>query len=197
MIARIWGTVEEVTPDGLVVRPEGTGLGLLVQVAARTREVLGVAGREVSLYTYLQARENDVALYGFATAEELRTFRLLIGVSGLGPKGALALLSGLPGDELWQAIAAGDVERIRRVPGIGAKTASRIVLDLKGRLPEHVPVAASGVATRSDDDVVAALVALGYSQAEASAAASRLPKDDSLTLEQKIRLALSSFTSQQ
>lgn len=197
MITRIWGTVEEPTPDGLVIRPEGVGLGLLVQVAGHTRNALGVAGREVSLYTHLQARENDIALYGFATVEELRLFRMLIGVSGLGPKGALALLTGLPGDELWEAIAGGDVERIRRVPGIGAKTASRIVLDLKGRLPEHIPVAAGGVAPRSDDDdVVAALVALGYSQAEASAAASRLPRDESLTLEEKIRLALSSFTSE-
>ncbi|MDI6856748.1 MAG: Holliday junction branch migration protein RuvA [Dehalococcoidia bacterium] len=197
MIARIRGTVEEATPDGLVIRPEGVGLGLLVQVAGHTRDALGVAGREVSLYTHLQARENDVALFGFATAEELRLFRMLIGVSGLGPKGALALLSGLPGDELWEAIAGGDVERIRRVPGIGAKTASRIVLDLKGRLPEHIPVAAGGVAPRSDDDdVVAALVALGYSQAEASAAASRVPRDESLTLEEKIRIALSSFTSE-
>ena len=197
MIARIWGTVEEATADGLVIRADGTGLGLLVQVAGHTRDALGVAGREVSLYTHLQARENDIALYGFATAEELRLFRLLIAVSGLGPKGALALLSGLPGDELWEAIAAGDVERIRRAPGIGAKTASRIVLDLKGRLPEHIPVAAGGVAPRSDDDdVVAALVALGYSQAEASAAASRVPKDESLALEEKIRLALSSFTSE-
>jgi Holliday junction DNA helicase RuvA len=197
VIARIWGTVEEATADGLVIRAEGTGLGLLVQVAGHTREALGVPGREVSLYTHLQARENDVALYGFPTVEELRLFRLLIAVSGLGPKGALALLSGLPGDELWEAIAAGDVDRIRRVPGIGAKTASRIVLDLKGRLPEHIPVAAGGaVASTDDEDVVAALVALGYSQGEASAATSRLPKDESLTLEEKIRLALSSFTSQ-
>lgn len=197
MIARIWGTVEEATADGLVIRAEGTGLGLLVQVAGHTRDALGVPGREVSLYTHLQARENDVALYGFATVEELRLFRLLIAVSGLGPKGALALLSGLPGDDLWEAIAAGDVDRIRRVPGIGAKTASRIVLDLKGRLPEHIPVAAGGaVASTDDEDVVAALVALGYSQGEASAAASRLPKDESLSLEEKIRLALSSFTSQ-
>jgi Holliday junction DNA helicase RuvA len=126
----------------------------------------------------------------------LRLFRLLIAVSGLGPKGALALLSGLPGDELWEAIAAGDVDRIRRVPGIGAKTASRIVLDLKGRLPQHIPVAAGGaVASTDDEDVVAALVALGYSQGEASSAVSRLPKDESLTLEEKIRLALSSFTA--
>lgn len=197
MIARIRGMVEEATPEGLVIRPEGVGLGLLVQVAGHTRDALGVAGREVSLYTHLQARENDISLYGFATAEELRLFRMLIAVSGLGPKGALALLSGLPGDELWEAIAASDVERIRRVPGIGAKTASRIVLDLKGRLPEHIPVAAGGAAPRSDDDdVVAALVALGYSQAEASAAASRVPKDESLALEEKIRLALSSFTSE-
>ncbi len=195
-IARLWGTVEDVGPDGLVVRVGG--LGLQVQVPDRARDALGVPGREVALYTHLQVRENEIALYGFATADELRIFRLLIGVSGLGPKGALAILSVLPGDQLWEAIASGDVERIKGVPGIGAKTASRVILDLKGRLPEHVPagVVIPGALRSDDEEVVAALVSLGYTQAEASSAASRLPRDESLTLEDKIRLALSSFTAQ-
>ncbi|HUS81729.1 MAG TPA: Holliday junction branch migration protein RuvA [Dehalococcoidia bacterium] len=194
-VGRIWGVVEDSGPEGITVRVDGTGLGLLVQVPGHTRDDIGVPGREVSLYTYLQARENDVALYGFATADELRLFHLLIGVSGVGPKAALALLTGLPGDSIWEAIAGGDVERIRGVPGIGAKTASRIIIDLKGRLPEHV---SAGVPVASllsaDEEVIAALVSLGYTQAEASAAASRLPSDGTLSLEDKIRLALSSFT---
>ena len=194
-VGRIWGVVEDSGPEGITVRVDGTGLGLLVQVPGHTRDDIGVPGREVSLYTYLQARENDVALYGFATADELRLFHLLIGVSGVGPKAALALLTGLPGDSIWEAIAGGDVERIRGVPGIGAKTASRIIIDLKGRLPEHV---SAGVPVASllsaDEEVIAALVSLGYTQAEASAAASRLPSDGTLSLEEKIRLALSSFT---
>ncbi len=196
-IDRIWGKVEESGPDGLLVRVEGTGLGLQVQVPGHTRDALGVPGHDVSLYTHLHARESDIAIYGFATSAELRVFRLLIGVSGLGPKGALALLTNLPGDALWEAIAAGDVERIKSVPGIGAKTASRIILDLKGRLPEHVPggVVIPGALRSDDEEVVAALVSLGYTQSEAFAAASRLPKDESLSLEDKIRLALSSFTA--
>jgi len=195
-IGRVWGKVEEAGLDGLLVRVEGTGIGLQVQVPARTRDLLGVPGREVVLYTHLHARESEIALYGFATADELRLFRLLIGVSGLGPKGALVILSALPGDQLWEAIAAGDVDRIKGVPGIGAKTASRIILDLKGRLPDHVPVGAgAGGGPTDDEGVVAALVSLGYTQSEATAAASRLPRDDSLTLEDKIRLALSSFTT--
>jgi len=195
-VARIWGVVEDSGPEGITVRVEGTGLGLLVQVPGHTRDALGVPGREVSLYTHLQSRENDVALYGFATADELRLFHLLIGVSGVGPKGALALLTGLPGDSIWEAIASSDVERIRAVPGIGAKTASRIIIDLKGRLPEHVTQGVSAAAMLgADEEVIAALMSLGYTQAEASAAASRLPDDDALSLEEKIRLALSSFTT--
>lgn len=196
-VARVWGTVEDSGPEGIVVRVEGTGLGLLVQVPGHTRDALGIPGHELSLYTHLHVRETDAALFGFATVEELRLFRLLIGISGLGPKGALALLSGLPGDHLWEAIANGDVDRIKGVPGIGAKTASRIIIDLKGRLPEHVPLGVGAAAILGgDDEVVAALMSLGYTQAEASAAAARLPRDESLTLEDKIRLALSSFTAQ-
>ena len=194
-VSRIWGVVEESGPEGITVRVDGTGFGLLVQVPGHTREALGLPGREISLYTHLQARESDVALYGFATADEMRLFHLLIGVSGVGPKGALALLTGLPGDGIWEAIANGDVERIRSTPGIGAKTASRIIIDLKGRLPEHVSagIPAASLLT-ADQEVIAALMSLGYTQAEASAAAARLPSDGTLSLEDKIRLALSSFT---
>jgi len=196
-IARVWGIVEESTPEGILLRVDGAGIGLLVQVPGHTRDALGVPGREVTLYTHLQARETELALYGFASAAELRLFHLLIGVSGLGPKGALALLSGLPGDHLWEAIANGDVERIKAVPGIGAKTASRIIIDLKGRLPEHVSPGVGGVGLLSaDEEVIAALMSLGYTQAEAASAASRLPRDESLSLEDKLRLALSSFTAQ-
>ncbi len=194
-VARIWGVVEDSWPEGITVRVDGTGLGLLVQVPGHTRDALGVPGREISLYTHLQSRESDVALYGFATADELRLFHLLIGVSGVGPKGALALLTGLPGDSIWGAIANGDVDRIRGVPGIGAKTASRIIIDLKGRLPEHVSAGIPAASLLSaDEEVIAALMSLGYTQAEASAAAARLPGDGSLSLEEKIRLALSSFS---
>jgi len=193
-VGRIWGVVEDAGAEGIIVRVDGTGLGLLVQVPGHTRDALGVPGREISLYTHLQARESEVALYGFATADELRLFHLLIGVSGVGPKGALALLTGLPGDSVWQAIANGDVERIRGAPGIGAKTASRIIIDLKGRLPEHVSMGVPTALLSADEEVIAALMSLGYTQAEASAAASRLAHDESLTLEDKIKLALSSFT---
>jgi Holliday junction DNA helicase RuvA len=194
-VARIWGVVENSGPEGITVRVDGTGLGLLVQVPGHTRDALGVPGHDISLYTHLQSRESDVALYGFATADELRLFHLLIGVSGVGPKGALALLTGLPGDSIWEAIANSDVERIRGVPGIGAKTASRIIIDLKGRLPEHVSAGIPAASLLSaHEEVIAALMSLGYTQAEASAAASRLPGDATLSLEEKIRLTLSSFT---
>jgi Holliday junction DNA helicase RuvA len=195
-VGRIWGVVEDAGVEGITVRVDGTGLGLLVQVPGHTRDALGVPGREISLYTHLQARESDVALFGFTTADELRLFHLLIGVSGVGPKAGLALLTGLPGDSIWEAIANGDVERIRGVPGIGAKTASRIIIDLKGRLPEHVSMGIPASSFLSaDEEVIASLMSLGYTQAEAGSAASRLPHDDTLTLEEKIRLALSSFSA--
>jgi Holliday junction DNA helicase RuvA len=188
-IARLRGVVEEWGADWLLVFVGG--VGLRVQVPASTAEALGRRGEDVVLHTHLHLRDDAVALYGFASAEDLRLFEMLIGVSGVGPRGALSLLSALGAEGLSDAVAAGDVPRLQQVPGIGQKTAARLVLELKGKLAGRAALAS--VAVGRDDEVVAALVGLGYSQAEAQAAAASVPSDGSLSVEERIRQALVYF----
>ena len=188
-IARLRGVIEEWGPDWLLVFVGG--VGLRVQVPASTAEALGRPGESVSLHTHLHVREEALALYGFASAEDLSAFELLLGVGGIGPRGALALLSALGAGGLSEAVSVGDVPRLQQVPGIGQKTAARLVLELKGKLVG--PAAAVPVPAGRDDEVVAALVGLGYSQAEAQAAAASVPSDGSLGVEERIRSALAYF----
>ena len=187
-IARLRGVIEESGADWLLVFVGGVGLRL--QVPASTAEALGRRGESVVLHTHLHLREDAVALYGFASAEDLRLFEMLIGVSGVGPRGALSLLSALGAEGLSDAVAAGDVPRLQQVPGIGQKMAARLVLELKGKLAGR---AAASVPTGRDDEVVAALVGLGYTQAEAQAAAASVPSDGSLSVEERLRSALAYF----
>ncbi|MGH2470572.1 MAG: Holliday junction branch migration protein RuvA, partial [Chloroflexota bacterium] len=132
MIAGIEGTVVRRGTDFLVVR--AGGLHYKVSVSPQTLAAVGVVGSAVELCTYLQVREDLLQLFGFATADEQDLFEQLLNVSGIGPKGALGLVGFLPPAALRQAIQAGDVERLRRAPGIGAKTAQRLVLELRGKL---------------------------------------------------------------
>jgi Holliday junction DNA helicase RuvA len=166
------------------------GVGLRVQVPACTAEALGRPGENVVLHTHLHVRDDAVTLYGFATGEDLRLFEMLIGVSGVGPRGALSLLSALGAEVLSDAVSAGDVPRLQQVPGIGQKMAARLVLELKGKLAGR---AVTSVAAGRDDEVVAALVGLGYTQAEAQAAAASVPSDGSLSVEERLRQALAYF----
>jgi len=187
-IACLRGVVEEWGADWLLVFVGG--VGLRVQVPASTAEALGRQGENVVLHTHLHVRDDAVALYGFATAEDRRLFEMLIGVSGVGPRGALSLLSALGAEGLSDAVSAGDVPRLQQVPGIGQKMAARLVLELKGKLAGR---AAATVPMGRDDEVVAALVGLGYTQAEASAAAASVPSDGSLAVEERLRRALAYF----
>jgi Holliday junction DNA helicase RuvA len=187
-IARLRGVIEESGADWLLVFVGG--VGLRVQVPASTAEALGRRGESVVLHTHLHLREDAVALYGFATAEDLRLFEMLISISGVGPRGALSLLSALGAEGLSDAVSAGDVPRLQQVPGIGQKMAARLVLELKGKL---VGRAAAAVPAGRDDEVVAALVGLGYTQAEAQAAAASVPADGSLSVEERLRRALAYF----
>jgi Holliday junction DNA helicase RuvA len=145
------------------------------------------------LHTHLHVRENELALYGCGTEEELALFRLLLGVSGIGPKVALSVLSFLPADQLQSAIAQEDVVVLARVPGIGPKTAKKLVFDLKDKIGvEMVPGRPRPVLTDADADLIAALTVLGYSVAEAQEALGALPRE-SLPLEERVRLALAYF----
>lgn len=186
MIARLTGAVAERGPDWLVV--DVGGVGYLVYGPAGT--VAGAkAGSQVTLHTHLAVREDGMTLYGFASPEERRLFGILTGVSGVGPKAALALLSVMAADELTYAIASGNAASLSRAPGVGQKLASRIVLELRGKLTAEAPAILPG----DESDVVAALVGLGYSQAEALDAVARSEMPPDTPVEEKVRLALGYF----
>jgi Holliday junction DNA helicase RuvA len=186
MIAGIEGILKSRGEDWIIV--EVGGMSFRLQSPTSTIVTLGIPGDRMKLHTHLHVREDSLTLYGFASPEELRLFELLIGVSGIGPKTALALLSALSPERFEVAIARGDVEALSSVPGIGKKTAARLVLELKGKF-EQV-----GVAGRSrHEDVKAALVSLGYSAAEANSAIATLPDAPDTSLEEKIKLALQHF----
>jgi Holliday junction DNA helicase RuvA len=191
MIDFIRGTVVELSPDGVVVSVGGVGLRLLVPPAGLSR--LPRPGAEVTLHTHLQVREDALTLYGFLTREERDLFVRLLTVNGVGPKLALGALSALPAQRLAAVIAAGDVDTLARLPGIGRKTAQRIVLDLKGKLaaPGAVAAAPTGVLAVAAE----ALRSLGYTQAEIAAALATLPQDEDLTEEEAVRRAFQAMGS--
>ena len=163
------------------------GVGYEVDVPMSTFYPLPRAGEEVTLLTHLVVREDAHLLFGFLTAGERSAFRQLLKVSGVGPKVALAVLSGLSVDDLAAAVAGEDAARLTKVPGIGRKTAERLVLELRDKLPKVV-TAAQAPANAAATDVANALLALGYNEREAQAAVKQLPGD--LQLADAIRQAL-------
>jgi Holliday junction DNA helicase RuvA len=165
VIARLRGTLLEKQPNRIVVDVGGVGYDVAVPLS--TFYGLGDAGGDVALRVHTHVREDALALYGFATALELDLFERLIGISGIGPKVALAVLSGIEPSELIGAIERGDLARLTAIPGVGKKTSERIVLELKDRLP-RVHAAAAAVSNGAlepsvlRDDLLSALVNLGY-----------------------------------
>ena len=192
MIARLSGTVWSVGEDYVVVR--AGGVGLRVRVASRVLAQLDGAGKPVELFIHLHVRENELALYGFLTEEELSLFKLLLGISGVGPKVASALLGTVSPDTLRQAVVQEEPGLLSRVPGIGPKTARAIIFHLKDKL---VPTGAEAAPLLSDTDaeVIAALTGLGFSLVEAQAAFQSLPRDEDLSLEERVRRALAYFAA--
>jgi Holliday junction DNA helicase RuvA len=164
VIAQIRGTVAEKTPSRLVVDVHGVGYDVLVPLS--TFYVVGEAGAEVLLRIHTHVREDVIALYGFATALEQDLFERLIAISGIGPKLALAVLSGIEPPDLIKAIRLQDVARLTAIPGVGKKTAERIGLELKDRLPPALQAAGAPAAETTADqlraDLVSALLNLGY-----------------------------------
>jgi holliday junction DNA helicase RuvA len=180
VIARLRGTVAARTGAGLVL--DVGGVGYLV---AATPRVSARVGEQVTVETYLHVREDALQLYGFATGEERELFELLLGVSGVGPKVALAIVSGSAPAELRRAIAREDTARFEAIPGIGRKTAQRVVLELREKMPAISADAelATGAVTARD-----ALVELGWSMLDAEHALSDV--DESLPIEEQVRVAL-------
>jgi Holliday junction DNA helicase RuvA len=195
MIASVRGRLMEKHPTRVVV--ETGGVGLDVHVPLPTSRTLGAPGDSVFLRTHLVVREDALTLYGFSTDEERRFFQKLIGVSGIGPKIALSALSGPPLGDLVAALRAGDVTVLTRLPGIGRKTAERMVLELKDGLIEFEGGPAATGRPRHEADAVAALVSLGYGRAVAEKAVARGreqgPEAD--TVEEMVRRALAVLNS--
>jgi len=165
MIARLRGTLLEKAPGRLVIDVGGVGYEVLVPLS--TFYVLGDAGSDVTLRVHTHVREDVIALYGFATTLEQALFERLIGVGGIGPKLALAVLSGIEPVELMRAVRLQDVARLTAIPGVGKKTAERISLELKDRLPAAIPAAGRPEAlpppgSELRDDLLSALLNLGY-----------------------------------
>ena len=186
MIGRIAGMLAEKRPPQIVVMCGGVGYELDVPMS--TFYQLPRTGEAVELLTHQVVREDAHLLFGFLTESERSTFRQLLKISGVGPKVALGVLSGLSVEDLSAAVVSEDVARLTKVPGVGRKTAERLVLELRDKLPAAIGAAAAPQASVASADVVNALLALGYNDREAQAAVKQLSAD--LPLAEAIRQAL-------
>jgi len=174
MIGRIIGKLVEKHPPQIIVNVNGVGYE--IDVPMSTFYQLPANGAEVALYTHLLVREDAHQLFGFATEAERGVFRQLLKISGVGARTALAVLSGLSVADLREAVSAQDGGRLTKIPGIGKKTAERLLLELRDKL-DGAAVAMAGVGDRRQDDIVNALLALGYNEREAAWASKQLPAE--------------------
>jgi Holliday junction DNA helicase RuvA len=186
MIGKLTGTLLEKNPPQILI--DCHGVGYEVDVPMSTFYNLPASGEKVSLLTHFVVREDAQILYGFGSASEREAFRQLIKISGIGPRTALSVLSGMSVGDLAQAVSAQEAGRIVKVPGIGKKTAERLLLELKGKLGPDLGLPAATAATDAQADIVQALVALGYNEREAAAALKALPPD--VAVSDGIKLAL-------
>jgi Holliday junction DNA helicase RuvA len=175
MIGRISGVLLEKHPPQVLVDVQGVAYELDVPMS--TFYQLPASGARVTLHTHLVVREDAHLLFGFATEAERQTFRQVLKISGVGTRTALALLSGLTVEELYQAVAGQDAVRLTRIPGIGRKTAERLLLELRDKLVGGAPGGPARPAASPHDDALNALLALGYSEKEASAALAKVAAD--------------------
>jgi Holliday junction DNA helicase RuvA len=189
MIGRIEGRLLEKNPPGILV--DANGVGYEIDVPMSTFYQLPSISERVTLLTHLIVREDAHQLYGFSTNSERAAFRELIKISGVGARTALAVLSGLSVSELAQTITLQESGRLTRVPGIGKKTAERLLLELKGKLGADLGTAKTTAANDTATDVIRALLALGYNEREANAAVRGLPVDAEVS--DGIRFALKSL----
>jgi Holliday junction DNA helicase RuvA len=186
MIVSLRGALEAAGQGFAVIEVGGAagGVGLRAHIPASTYARLPEVGQPVRLFTFLHVQQDALTLYGFATAAELQLFELLLGVRGLGPAKALALLSGSAVDALRADIARENTAALMRIPGVGRRLAAQIVLDLKDKIG---PV---GAVAPDDGELIAWLTAMGFAAGEAQGAVARLPRDAALPLEERVRQAL-------
>ncbi len=184
MIGYLKGIVAELTENALIL--DVGGVGFEVKISAQTAAELPGIGEECRIYTYMAVKEDDISLFGFPTRDDLNFFKLLITVSGIGPKGAQQILSAMRADDLRFAILTGDAKAIARAPGIGLKTAQKAILELKDKVSDQVsegqvftagPAAGTGMVTDERSEAAEALAALGYSSTEAYKAVKQVPEE--------------------
>lgn len=198
MISYIKGTLAEKLEDSAIV--EAGGIGYRIYVPSSVLSELPRLGETVKIYTYFSVREDSVSLYGFMSRQDMEMFRQLIGVNGVGPKSALGILSALKPDALRLAVISGDAKAISKAPGVGSKTAQRIILDLKDKikaedllnggyedLSAHAEVSGVGEVGK---EAVEALTALGYSASEAAGAVRKVAITETMTAEDVLKAAL-------
>ena len=199
MIAYIKGRIAEILEDRVILEAGAMGYNIFMPMASA--EAVLRKGDEVKLHTYLNVREDAMQLFGFLTRDDLNTFKLLLGVNGIGPKAALGVLSGLTADELRFAVLADDVKTISRAPGIGKKTAQKLILELKDKMDlqeafelktEHVREVQGNGSELSDarKEAVEALTALGYSGADALRAVKKVDMTPEMDVETLLKAAL-------
>jgi Holliday junction DNA helicase RuvA len=191
MISAVRGTLAGQSVDAVFI--EVGGVTLRITVPATTLARLPALGEPVRLHTHLHVREDVLALYGFADAADLAMFQTLLTVTGVGPKLAIGVLSATSADRLRLAIAAGNVQALTAVPGVGKKLAGRLVLELKGKLDVSALAGAIGSADSGDAELMAALTGLGYTAPEAQEAIRSLPPNPDGSLEERIVQALRHF----
>lgn len=191
MIRRLRGRIEDIKEDHIIVDVGVFGIAVYEPQAQLIQQTVG---QTVALFTYLHLREQEITLFGFISAEDLQLFEMLLGVSGVGPRLALAMLSTLTQDTIRLAIANEEPAILTRVPGIGAKSARKILFHLKDKLaPADLEGVGVSVLTDDDAEVIDALTSLGYSIVEAQRAVQSLPKDVD-GVEERLRLALSQMS---
>ena len=197
MYSYIKGQLVEIEEDKIVV--EAGGLGYNVYTTGQTFQYLPPVGENVKVYTYLHLREDIMMLYGFLSKDELKVFKLLLGVNGIGPKGALAILSVMTTDDLRFAVLGDDAKAIAKAPGVGAKTAQRLILELKDKLKledafeqklSHVQAKTTTNVNGVKNEAVQALVALGYSSSEALKAMNGIELTPDMEVEDLLKAAL-------
>lgn len=203
MISFIKGELDAITENGIVL--ENNNIGYEINVPLSVMNELPNTGNEVKIYTYLYVREDALKLYGFLTRDDLMIFKLLITVNGIGPKGALGILSTITPDDLRFAVLADDVKTISKAPGIGAKTASKLILELKdklkledafeSRLEKKEDININTVSSDVRNEAIMALTALGYTSADAMKAVRKVTITENMEVEEVLKSSLKYIAS--
>ena len=198
MVSYVRGELVAIEEEKVIIDVNGVGFGIFMPTQAMN--YLPQIGEEVRLHTYMNVREDAIQLFGFLTKDDLKVFKLVISVSGIGPKGGLSILSELSPDDLRFAVMANDSKAIAKAPGIGKKTAEKLIIELKDKLSiedvlnkvddSETIVTTSGASNEIQSEAVQALVALGYGNTESMKAVKKVQTDENTTVEELLKLAL-------